>query len=197
MNAQRRIAIMGGSFNPVHIGHIIIADYLRQRYGFDQVWLMLSPLNPLKASATDLASDADRLAMLNIACKNAPGILPCELELEMPRPSYTVDTLARLRELHPNDKFTLVIGGDNWQNFGRWRSYDEIMAHYPILVYPRPGATDAPTIDTAGADVTIAQTPMLDISSTFIRQSVKAGLDMNFFLPDGVFEYIKLHQLYK
>lgn len=197
MNAQRRIAIMGGSFNPVHIGHIIIADYLRQRYGFDQVWLMLSPLNPLKASATDLASDADRLAMLNIACKNAPEILPCELELEMPRPSYTVDTLARLRELHPNDKFTLVIGGDNWQNFGRWRSYDEIMAHHPILVYPRPGATDAPTIDTAGADVTIAQTPMLDISSTFIRQSVKAGLDMNFFLPDGVFEYIKLHQLYK
>lgn len=178
----------GGTFNPVHQGHIHLASWLREHYGLEEVWLSLSPQNPLKDTVHPGATDAQRLEMLRLACDDVPGIVPWAGELSMPRPSYTVDVLHRLSNLKPR----LIIGSDNWLIFTKWYKYDEILKNYSVIVYPRPGYE----IDPSGLPSNViyaADAPVFDISSTQIRSDIKKYLNL---LPPNVAEYIKQNKLY-
>lgn len=188
-----RIGVLGGSFNPVHVGHVMLASYLAQYAGLDQVWLMLSPRNPLK-EADGLADDNHRLAMLQVAAGDCEHIKVCDVELSMPRPSYTINTLDRLKKDYPDKQFNLIIGSDNWQIFDRWRDSDRIIADYGVIVYPRPGY-DVVIGDVDG--VRFVDAPVVNLSSTFIREGIALGNDMGAFLPKGVNDYILKHKLYK
>ena len=189
---------MGGSFNPVHVGHLAVADHVKRQAGLDRVLLMLSPLNPLKAGSIDLISDTHRFAMLKIACQPYIDIQACDLELTMPQPSYTINTLRRLQDLlGPDAEISLIIGEDNWRLFDRWRAHDEILRDYNVIVYPRNGEDGASSIAAVseGRPQVIAA-PTVDISSTEIREAIASGLDVNKYLPEGVFQYIKDNNLY-
>ena len=185
---------MGGSFNPVHIGHIMLADYLAQFTELDMVWLMLSPLNPIKSNPEELINDNARIDMLNIAVGTNPRLSVCDIELNMPRPSYTINSLRQLQETNPDCRFSLVIGGDNWLLFDQWREHDAILQRYSPIVYPRPGYTiDKNNIPP---EVTLVDAPVTDISSSFIRRAIAERKDMTNFLPHGVYQYIKTNNLY-
>lgn len=187
------VGILGGSFNPVHIGHMMLASYLTQWGYVDKVWLTLSPRNPLKEPG-ELLPDMKRLAMLSIAAKGAPGIEICDIELSMPRPSYTINTLDVLRERYPNTKFKLIIGSDNWLTFEKWREPHRILDEYGVMVYLRPGyPVDKRHID----GLEVVEAPMAFVSSTFIRQAISKGRNMSYFLPAGVYKYILDNKLYR
>lgn len=186
------VGVLGGSFNPVHMGHMMLASYLTQWGYVDKVWMMLSPLNPLKEGRTMLP-DLKRMAMINMATHNATDIDSCDIELSMPRPSYTIDTLDLLSKRHPTKKFKLIIGSDNWRIFDRWREHQRILDEYGVIVYPRSGYP----IDSVYVDgMEVVDAPMVNISSTFIRDAIARGKDMNFFLPPGVFKYIRDNRFY-
>ncbi len=187
------IGILGGSFNPVHAGHMMIASYLTQWKIVDKVWLTLSPRNPLKDSS-ELISDLQRLSMLKIACANVPGIEICDIELSMPRPSYTISTLRVLAKRYPTKRFRLIVGSDNWNIFGSWKDGDEILEKFGVIVYPRPGKT----VSNMLADgMELVHPPVIDLSSTFIRAALAKGRNMNTFLPPGVYDYIIQNKLYQ
>lgn len=190
----RSIGILGGSFDPVHIGHLALANYLAQFTWLDTVWLVLSPQNPFK-SDSQLAADSHRWAMLRLALDPDSVIAPCDIELTMPRPSYMIDTLRRLKALHPADRFVLVIGSDNWSNFPRWCESDAIINEFGVMIYPRPGFDIDPA--TLPANVTFVPAPQVDLSSTVIRKAIAQGLDVNYLLPHGVYQYIISHHLYQ
>lgn len=189
---RRRIGIFGGSFNPVHAGHLMLASWIAQSGLVDSVWLMLSPLNPLK-DGNDMASDGHRMQMLQIALEQTKLIEFSDIELHLPRPSYTIATLRALNEKYPDCDFVPVVGSDNLAVFHKWRDWETILSDYGLIVYPRPGF---PMPDELPAGVTAVDAPMLDISSTLIRECLRRGLDMNFFLPHGVYSYIKKNRLY-
>lgn len=180
------IGIFGGSFNPVHCGHIQLAQAIVDQSIVDEVWLTLSPLNPLKADSRELASDADRMAMLQLAVKDHKGLKACDIELTMPRPSYTIDTLRRLEQMYPDEKFRLIIGSDNLLIFNRWRASEELMRDFKPIVYPRPGYEAEGCIDV----------PQFDISSTEVRERIRRGEDVNNLVPAEVSDYIRTHHLY-
>ena len=187
---MKRIGFFGGSFNPVHQGHIRLADYLREHYSLPEVWLSLSPENPLKNASHPGANDSQRLEMLRLACEPYPGLRAWDGELSMPRPSFTVNVLKRLR----NEGFdpTLIIGADNWINFNRWFKHEEILSDYQIIVYPRPGY-NLPA-EAGHSNVSFAlSAPQTDVSSTEIRNNIHQELSR---LPEPVANYIKLHKLY-
>lgn len=188
-----KIALLGGSFNPVHIGHMMLASYVKQFMGFDEVWLMLSPLNPLKVNTADIIPDIYRLKMLDVAIGNAQGLVVNDIELSMPRPSYTINTMAYLTKKYPKHTFKLVIGADNWKIFSHWKEFERLLDEYGVMVYPRPGYPIGTVYDER---VEVIHAPTVDISSTFIRKSLARGKDMSYFLPAGVFEYIKANKLY-
>lgn len=188
-----KIGVLGGSFNPVHIGHLMLASYLRQFEDFDEVWLMLSPLNPLKVNSSELIPDVTRLRMLEMALKGAEGIKVSDIELSMPRPSYTIKTLRYLAKRYPRHSFRLIIGADNWKIFSQWKDSQTIIDDFGVVVYPRPGY-QLGTIYDAGVEVVNA--PTAEISSSFIRNAIARGKDMTYFLPVGVYEYIKNNNLY-
>lgn len=194
VNSRRHIALMGGSYNPVHIGHLMVADYVRQAMHLDEVLMTLSPLNPLKAGNADIASDSDRMEMLRMACCSCPKLTPCGIELTLPRPSFTIDTLNALEKQYPDTRISLIIGSDNWLIFDRWRAHDEIISRFGIIVYPRPGygidRTNLP------GNVTVVDAPAIDLSSTLLRDRLSNGFNMNIFLPCGVYNYIKSKKLY-
>lgn len=187
------IGILGGSFNPVHIGHMILASYLQQLGVLDEVWLTLSPLNPLKVGSNDLIPDITRLKMLEIAIGDTPGLNVCDYELAMPKPSYTINTLRYLAKRYPKHTFKLIIGSDNWKIFDQWKDHESILSEFGVIVYPRPGYPVG-TIYEDGVDVVNA--PTVNLSSTFVRKAIARGLNMNYFLPNGVFSFIKQNKLY-
>ncbi len=186
------VGILGGSFNPVHMGHMMLAQYLTQWKYVDKVWLTLSPLNPLKEAA-GLIPDMKRLAMITLATKGAIDIETCDIELSMPRPSYTIDTLDLLSKRHKNKRFKLVIGSDNWRIFDKWRDHERILDEYGVLVYPRPGYP----IDSVYVDgMEVIDAPTVNLSSTFVRDAIIRGKDVSYFLPSGVYKYIRDNRLY-
>lgn len=187
------IGILGGSFNPVHIGHMMLASYLQQVSDLDEVWLTLSPLNPLKADSDELIPDIDRLKMLEIALGDTKGLCICDFELTMPRPSYTINTLRFLAKRYPRHNFKLIIGSDNWRIFDQWKDSESIISEFGVIVYPRPGYPVG-NIYVDGVDVVNA--PVADVSSTFIRKAISKGIDVTYFLPNGVYDYIKQYKLY-
>lgn len=187
------IGILGGSFNPVHSGHLMLASFLSQWGYVDKVWLTLSPRNPLKDPG-ELLPDLKRLDMLNIATRGATDIDICDIELTMPKPSYTINTLDLLASRYPDYRFKLIIGSDNWRIFDRWSQPQRILDDYGVLVYIRPGY---PVERDHIAGLEVVHAPMVDISSTFIRQAIARGRDLRYFLPPGVAEYIKENNLYR
>ena len=187
------VGILGGSFNPVHHGHLMLASYLAQWGVVDEVWLTLSPRNPLKA-AEALQPDTVRLNMLTLALKGEKNLDLCDIELSMPKPSYTINTLDVLSDRYPDLDFRLIIGSDNWAIFDRWRDHQRILDQYGVIVYPRPGyPVDPDPVD----GMTLIDAPTINISSTFVRKAVAAGRSVRYFVPDSVAQYIAAHKLYK
>ena len=185
---------MGGSFNPVHTGHMIVASAVSYHAGVDAVWLVLSPANPLKPRA-GMESDVRRMEMLCIATEGAsPRIGVCDVELSMPRPSYTIDTLRRLAKMYPDDRFRLVIGSDNWAIFDRWHHWQAIIDEFGVIVYPRPGYEVDEQLLPRGVEMVHA--PMVEISSTMIRAAVARGESIRWYVPAGVDRYIAKNRMY-
>ena len=181
---MKRIGIYGGSFNPIHNGHIALAKTLRQQAGLDEVWLMVSPQNPLKQGSTELIDDRLRYEMARIALHGEEGIRACNYELHLPKPSYTWHTLQHLRQDYPDYTFIILIGGDNWQHFHRWYHADDILRNYRIVVYPRRGSDI--NRQQLPANITIAETELLDVSSTEIRERIRQRKSINGLVPDSI-----------
>ncbi len=164
-----RIGVYGGSFNPIHLGHTRLSEALLRLGVVDELWLIVSPMNPLKAGRTMLP-DEERLRLCRLATEGMSGIRVSDVEMRLPRPSYMVRTLQTLREAHPTEEFSLIIGSDNWTNFHRWYRSDEIMAHHSIIIYPREGhpvnGKELP------GNVQIVDTPLIPLSSTQIREAI-------------------------
>lgn len=191
MAATETIGLLGGSFNPVHCGHMMLAAYLTQWDIVDRVWLMLSPRNPLK-NPLGLIPDTRRLAMLSIATRGVERVDTCDIELSMPLPSYTINTLDLLASRYPGRRFKLVIGSDNWQVFDQWRDWQRILDEYGVIVYPRPGYPVENHVDGMETITPIT----VNLSSTQVRDAISRGRDMSCFLPPGVYKYIVDNKLY-
>jgi len=182
-----KIGIFPGSFNPVHIGHLAIANYICEFENYDEIWFLITPQNPSKG-ANELLEKEMRLELVEMAIKNYPKFKTCTIEWEMSPPSYTVNTLQKLRIKHPQDQFDLIIGSDNWETFHRWKDYQMILKNFRITIFPRRGSHN---IIAGHPNVKACwQAPKIDISSSFVRKSIKKGKDIRFFLPEGVFEKV-------
>lgn len=188
------IGIFGGSFNPIHNGHISLARQLLELVGLDEVWFMVSPLNPLK-KPTDLLDDDHRMALVSVALRDEPRLTACDHELTMPKPSYSWNTMQSLSATYPQHRFTLVIGGDNWQCFTRWRNHDLLLANYNIAVYPRRGAEI--NRNTLPPGVQLYDTQLIDISSTQIRRMIRTGESIAELVPPAVASIIAEEGLYQ
>ena len=173
--------IFGGSFNPIHNGHISLARQILKAGGLDEIWFVVSPQNPLK-SADTLADDDYRLSLVRKALEGEPSLVASDYEFHMPKPSYTWNTLQALSQDFPHVSFTLLIGGDNWASFDKWFHHEDILSHYPIVVYPRKGCD----IGKVPSGVNIVETPLLNISSTEIRQRIKEGKSIHGMVPDCI-----------
>lgn len=189
-----KIGIFGGSFNPIHTGHAILANYLATETDLDAVWLMVAPRNPIK-SDYDRAYNLHRLRMTEMVTSRIDGAITSGLEFSLPYPSYTINTLNTLSEKFPDDSFVLVIGADNWSIFNRWRCADEIIARFEIYVYPRRGY-EISIPDELQGKVKALNSPLIEISSTMVREKLARGENLSFYLPDDVYKYILKHNLY-
>ncbi len=190
---KKRTGLFFGSFNPVHVGHLIIAQYMASFSELDEVWMIVSPHNPLKKKSS-LANSYDRLEMVNLALTKAENIRASGVEFHLPQPSYTVDTLTHLSEMHPERHFVLIMGSDNLYSFHKWKNAEIILERYQIAVYPRPGFLDHPLMNHPS--VLMTDTPLMELSSTFIREAVRAGRSIRYFVPDPVFDFIESKGLY-
>ncbi|TKC00518.1 nicotinate (nicotinamide) nucleotide adenylyltransferase [Pedobacter cryophilus] len=189
-----KIGLFFGSFNPIHIGHLIIANYMANHTSLDKVWLVVSPHNPLKEKK-DLIQVYDRLEMAKLAIEEAENIVVSDVELKLPQPSYTIDTLTYLRELYPEHEFILIMGADNLKSLKKWKNYELILRDYHIYIYPRPGFENEELQNHSS--VTITKTPLMELSSTFIRKAIADDKNVQFFLPDKVIDFIDSKSLYK
>ena len=189
-----KIGIFGGSFNPIHTGHAILTNYLINETDLDAVWLMVAPCNPIK-TGHDHAYDVHRLRMTEMVASRFDGVITSGLEFTLPQPSYTINTLHTLTAKFPDDKFVLVIGADNWSIFKRWRCADEIIARFEIYVYPRRGY-EISIPDELQGKVKALNSPLIEISSTMVREKLACGENLSFYLPDDVYKYILKHNLY-
>lgn len=187
------IGIYSGSFDPIHTGHAMVANYVAQWGGVDEVWLLVSRQNPLKEEHEPLA-DKYRLDMAKLVAEECDGVKASDFEMHLPLPSYTYVTLTKLREIYPEHEFKLIIGSDNWVNFGRWRDAHKIIKEFGLLVYPRPGY-EVPDTPPEGVKV-IGSGPTSFISSTFVREALREGANVKFFVPLNVARYIEEHNLY-
>lgn len=188
-----RTGIFGGTFNPIHLGHLALANYLCEENWVDELWFLITPQNPFKQEQT-LLDNHLRMKMVEAAIAGYPRFKASDFEFTLPRPSYTVTTLQKLSETYPDREFVLIIGADNWAAFDKWESPEEILQNHRILVYPRPGYEINP--HELPAQVKAVNTPLLEISSTFIRESIASGKDIRYFLHPEVYRFIKQHQLY-
>ncbi len=190
-----RIGIYGGSFNPIHKGHTELAASIVRQGLVDELWLLVSPLNPLKQGETsDIAEYEHRLSMARLATEDIEGVKVSDFERNLPLPSYTITTLGELHKAYPEHEFVLVIGADNWERFPRWYHAQEIIDTYSILIYRRPGCEMDETL--LPPSVQVVDTPLYDISSTEIRESVKKGRMPLKWVDRKVATYIRVHHLY-
>lgn len=189
-----KVGLFFGSFNPIHVGHMILANYMASFTDIDEVWFVVSPHNPLKEKAS-LLHQNQRLHMVNLAIDNIPVFKSSNIEFSLPQPSYTINTLAHLKEKFPKHQFSLIIGEDNLQSFKKWKNYEEILNKYHLYVYPRPGC-DASELKNH-PNVTFTNAPLVDISSTFIRQAIKDKKDVSLFMPKPVAAYVSEMNFYR
>ncbi len=179
-----KVGIFGGSFNPVHVGHVALAKAMLAYCGLDEVWLMVSPQNPLKQQ-TDLLDDRLRFEMAQLAVRDVEGVVASDYEFQLPKPSYTWHTLQQLSQDYPDTTFTLLIGGDNWQRFERWYHWKDILRNYRVVVYPRSEVMGGGPF------------PLIDVSSTDIRYRIRQGQSISGLVPEAVEQFIKERGLYR
>ena len=191
-----KIGIFGGSFNPIHSGHAIIAHHIISSGAVDRLWLMVSPVNPLKVGLEQQVADTDRLRMVEMVTRPLENVETSAFEFTMPKPSYTIDTLNALQAKFPDDEFYLVTGADNWVIFERWRNSEEILAKYHLLVYPRLGY-DVVIPEELRDRVTLVDAPIIELSSTAVRERLAQGLSARYYVPDEVLSYIERKGLYR
>ncbi|MDX9811384.1 MAG: nicotinate (nicotinamide) nucleotide adenylyltransferase [Bacteroidales bacterium] len=190
---MQKVGLYFGSFNPVHIGHLAVAGYMKEYTDLDRIWFVVSPLNPLKKKDSLLA-DHHRLYLVELAIGENESMMACDIEFRLPAPSYTIDTLARLSEQYPHFSFVLIMGEDNLYTLHKWKNALELVTHYPMYVYPRRGVrkrkNQSLDLILSKSSVTWADAPEMDISGTFIRDGIKSGKDMSYFLHPPVWKYI-------
>lgn len=186
---MRHVGIFSGSFNPIHMGHLMLANWMCEYGGVDELWFVVTPRNPLKSEYV-LLDDAFRLEMTRAAVGDYPRFRVSDVEFGLPRPSYTIHTLRTLRESHTDCRFSLIIGADSWADMGRWRDAEALRREFSLVVYPRPGYPAPEIAPDETADVRAVAAPMMDVSSTFIREAIRSGHDVRFFLPEGVRRYV-------
>lgn len=182
-----KVGLFFGSFNPVHIGHLIIANYVVSFTDLEQVWFVVSPQNPFKISAS-LLNEHHRLHLIKSAIDGEKNLRASNAEFNLPRPSYTVDTLIYLKEKYPDHEFSILMGSDGFKNINKWKNYEVIARNYPVYIYERRGFDIS---ETHGAKIQIVKAPFLDISSTLIRDLIKKKKSIRFFVPDPVKEEIE------
>ncbi|MEI6506855.1 MAG: nicotinate (nicotinamide) nucleotide adenylyltransferase [Bacteroidota bacterium] len=190
-----KIGLFFGSFNPVHTGHLLIADYFIEFAQLDKIWFVVSPQNPFKIN-DKLIDEKLRIEMLKLAIKNNNKFEASDVEFALNRPSYTVNTLAHLRNEFPEHTFLPIIGGDNLQSFHLWKNYEDILANHEILVYRRAGYYSNPLF-TNQSKIKVFDVPLLNISSTYIREMLQAGKSVKYLMPEEVHEFIEEKNLYK
>jgi len=189
-----KIGLFFGSFNPIHTGHLIIANFMANHTSLDKVWLVVSPHNPLKEKK-DLIQVYDRLEMAKLAIEDAQNLQVSDVELKLPQPSYTIDTLIHLKELYSEHEFILIMGADNLKSLKKWKNYELLLRDYQIYIYPRPGFENQELQNHPA--ITITKTPLMELSSTFIRKAIAEDKNVQFFLPDKVIQFIESKSLYK
>jgi nicotinate-nucleotide adenylyltransferase len=186
------IGLYFGSFNPIHIGHLIIASFVANNTEIQQVWLVVSPQNPLKKSST-LLNEYHRLNLVQLAIAEDSQLKASNIEFKLPRPSYTIDTLTYLNEKYPEHQFQIILGSDSFQNISKWKNYEQLLKNYSFLVYSRPGFE----VVTHLKNVQVLNAPLLEISSTLLRQAIKDGRSIRYLVPESVREEIQKNGYYK
>lgn len=189
-----KIGLFFGSFNPVHIGHLIIANFMATQTDLEQVWIVVSPQNPLKLKSS-LARDYDRLHLVRLAIGDNPKLRASNIEFDLPKPSYTIDTLTYLKEKYPMHEFVLIMGGDNLMTLHKWKNYEILLRDYQIYVYKRPKYDNAKLADHP--HIHHFEVPLMEISASYIRKCRQAGNSVQYLVPEPVFEYLNSSTLYK
>jgi nicotinate-nucleotide adenylyltransferase len=187
-----RIGLYFGSFNPIHNGHLIIANHIVEHCAVDKVWFVLSPQNPLKESRS-LLNEYDRLHLVKLALKDNPKFRASDIEFKLPKPSYTIDTLTYLHEKYPKNEFSVIMGSDSFQNIHKWKNYAQLLKYYSLIIYNRPNHEIK---NTLGAKIEVVNAPMLEISSTYIREQIKLKKSIRYLTPIEVSDYIKENRYY-
>lgn len=191
-----KIGLYFGTFNPIHVGHLIIANHMAEHADLDQVWMVVTPHNPLKKKST-LLDDYHRLQMVYLATEDYPKLKPSDIEFKLRQPNYTVNTLVHLEEKYPNHEFSLIMGEDNLKSLHKWKNYEAILAHHDIYVYPRISSETENLELKNHAKIHMIDAPVVEISSTTIRKNIKLGKNIRPLLPPKVWEYIDHNLFYK
>lgn len=191
--SSMKIGLFFGSFNPIHIGHLIIANTMATATDLEQVWFVVSPQNPFKKTKS-LLHEFDRFDMVEQAINDNSHLRATNIEFSMPKPSYTIDTLVRLSEKYPQHTFRLIMGEDNLDQFANWKNYDKILDYYGVYVYPRPRSVESPL--KAHPAIKLVEAPLLDISATFIRDCIRTNRSIRYMVPDAVEEMITRKKYY-
>ncbi len=200
---SKTVGLYFGTFNPIHVGHLVIANHMVQHANLDELWFVVSPQNPLKPKASLLA-DYHRLALVRIAVDNNLKLKASNVEFDLAQPSYTVHTLVALSEKHPDYNFTIIMGEDNLNTLPKWKNYEQILANHSVLVYPRVESDENLSVNNEGRSdlldhpkVTMIDAPLMKISASFIRKSIKNGLDVRYLLTEPVLKYVDEMNFYK
>ena len=191
-----KIGLFFGTFNPIHIGHLILANYCVEYSDLDEVWFVITPMSPFKQKKSML-SNVHRLALANIAIENYPKLKTSDIEFKLKQPNYTVDTLVHFEEKYPNHEFNLIMGEDNLRSFHKWKNYEVILKNYKLYVYPRFFSEDSENELSTHRNVVKVDAPIIQISSTFIRKAIKNGKNCQPMLPAAVWKYIDEMNFYK
>jgi len=192
--AKRKTGLFFGSFNPVHVGHMIIANYMVSQTELEEVWLVVSPQNPFKQRAS-LARDHDRYHLVTLAISDTPGLRASKVEFDLPKPSYTIDTLAVLREKHPEREFSLIMGGDNLPTLPKWKNYEILLRDYDIHVYNRPGYEAGELAEHPR--VRFYDAPLMHLSATYIRKCLREGNSIRYLVPEAVARELEASGMYR
>ena len=189
-----KVGLFFGSFNPIHVGHLIIANYMLEHTDIDQLWIVVTPHNPHKQKKT-LADNYDRLHIVNLAIENNPNLRSSNIEFNLPQPSYTIDTLTYAREKYPQHEFSLIMGGDNLASLHKWKNYEQIIKNHRIYVYKRP-TSEIPEL-ASHPNITLHDAPLLAISSSYIRQLIKEDKSIQYLVHEAVYKYLDDNPIYK
>ncbi|MDP4267230.1 MAG: nicotinate (nicotinamide) nucleotide adenylyltransferase [Bacteroidota bacterium] len=192
---NNKVGLYFGSFNPIHVGHLIIADFILKNSDLDKIWFVVSSHNPFKKKESLLA-DYHRLTLVNIAIEDNNKFKATDIEFHLSQPSYTINTLEHLKEKYPDKDFSLIIGGDNLVTFNKWKNYRKILENHKLYVYPRLGELTECPLSTHSSVIHV-KSPIIEISSSMIRKSIKEKKDMRYMLPEKVYKYIKEMHFYE